>query len=50
MDKDVFVGLSGCLASIALVEISEALSVCAGLLTCIYMSYKIALLYKNKEK
>ena len=48
IDKDIFFGFSGCLASVALVEISEGLSVCAGLLTVIYMTYKIYLLHKNK--
>lgn len=50
MDKDIFLGFSGCLASVFLVEISEGLSVLAGLLTCLYMGQKIYILHKNRKK
>jgi hypothetical protein len=49
MDKTTLLGFSGCLATITLGNFDEVLSICAGVLTCVYMSYKIYLLAKNKK-
>jgi hypothetical protein len=49
MDRTSMLGFSGCLATITLGNFDEILSVTAGLLTCVYMGYKIYLLQKNKK-
>ena len=49
MDRTALFGLSGCLATISLGHLDELLSATVGVLTIVYMTYKIYLLHKEKK-
>jgi hypothetical protein len=49
MDRTALFGLSGCLATISLGPLDEILSAIVGVLTIIYMSYKIYLLSRDRK-